>query len=331
MRKAGLLTTIQDSGRQGWQIQGVSVAGAADTQSFQIANALVGNDINAAALEFVIIGAELEFLADCVVAFHGAHFDLKVDGSNVANGKPIWLCAGSVLRVGEAISGSYGYLAISGGLKVSDVLGSKSTYLNGGFGGLNGRALRNGDQIECYPASRKFSVLRAIATDKGKGHATPSWACHNQWDSWRTSNKKISFICSSSWYQLDEDDRIQFLAEKYQINSNSNRMGVRLKGFKLYIPRSPSDKSFPVTFGSVQIPPDGQPIILSVDRQSIGGYPIIGTVRSSDAQALVQSRAGQTFQFNECTLDEAQKQFVAKNNEQVKLLIIISHRIKELR
>jgi KipI family sensor histidine kinase inhibitor len=278
--KPGVLTTVQDLGRVGYRAAGVSVGGAADSFALRVANALVGNDDDAAGLEFTLVGPELRFERAAWVGITGGDF-------GVPRGRPLHMAAGETLRFGPAVSGCRGYLAVAGGVSVSQVLGSRATNLTAGFGGYKGRALRAGDRLACGEVNREFSG-RWRVDDRILTSTTPE-------------EIEIRFLPGAQMHEFPAD----WGARGFAVSTRSNRMGVRLSGPAVARGSARELLSAPVAPGTLQVPPDGQPIILLADAQTVGGYPQLGHVVSVDLSRVAQLRPGQRVRFRPVSLDEA--------------------------
>ncbi|NRD76351.1 biotin-dependent carboxyltransferase family protein [Bacillus sp. BRMEA1] len=300
--KPGLQTTIQDFGRFGFQQYGISPSGAMDVFSLQIANILTGNPLGSAALEAVLAGPEIEILSDITVAICGGDFSPKVDGHEVLMWKSISLKKGQILSIGSCRQGARAYIAFSGGIDVPEILGSKSTFLNGGFGGLEGRALQSGDILLGNAAIMKplkFLHPELIPTFHKTLHLRVILGPHEK-----------SFTKQSIQ---------RFLNETYTLTPQSNRMGIQLKGPKLDHLLGPDIISDPVPFGGIQVPSSGQPIILMVDRQTTGGYTRIATVISADIPLLAQAVPDTKITFSTVSVEEAHRLYF-KRHRLIKLL-----------
>lgn len=280
--RGGMLTTVQDLGRSGHRAAGVPLGGAMDSFALRVANLLVGNPENAAALECTLLGPELVFSADTVIALGGADFE------GVAAWQPMAVHAGDRVKLGAARRGCRGYLAVAGGIEVPPMLGSRSTYLRGGFGGFQGRALRDGDTVTVPDVSRWMT------------------------DHWRIDARILPAYLSAPTVrvvrgaQLDDFGAALFEAE-FKILPQSDRMGIRLGGAKLARIGAVELVSSAVAPGTVQVPPDGQPIVLMADAQTIGGYPQAANVISVDLPLVAQLRPGDRVRFVEVPLEEAHR------------------------
>lgn len=280
--RSGMLTTVQDLGRTGHRASGVPLSGAMDACALRVANLLVGNPENAAALECTFVGPELVFSADAVLALGGADFE------GLESWRPIMVRAGDRVKLGAARSGCRGYLAVAGGLDVPTVLGSRSTYLRTGFGGMQGRALRDGDVLAAPDVTR---------------HVTNHWRIDLRILPAYSAMPTVRVVRGA---QLD-DFGAAFFEPEFKILAQSDRMGVRLGGAKLARIGAVELVSSAVAPGTVQVPPDGQPIILMADAQTIGGYPQAAHVISVDLPLVAQLRPGDRVKFAEVSLDEAQQ------------------------
>jgi KipI family sensor histidine kinase inhibitor len=273
----GALTTVQDLGRPGYQAHGVTPGGAVDKKAMRLANLLVGNEENAPVLELCMSGPILRFHEDAVVAVAGA------------TGKSRRVAAGETVDFSKLTSGVRACLAVAGGLSVPKVMGSAATDLRGVFGGMNGRALIAGDRLQAGTAGR---VPRCGDWHVGREERPPMI--------------ELRFLTGVQEHWFSDEARRRFREEVYQLTPNSDRMGARLAGAPLKLAEPREMISQPVACGSVQVPPDGQPIVLLAGRQTIGGYPQIGHVISVDLPKLARAWPGTSIRFREVTWEEAQ-------------------------
>jgi antagonist of KipI len=288
----GVLTTVQDMGRWGWQNQGVPVGGPMDPRAHRAANALVGNDVNDAALEVTLAGPELEFDDDRIVAVTGADFELSLNGAAQQTNAPINASAGSILRFGARRRGARACVAVSGGIDVAPVLGSRATHLPSAMGGIEGRPLRAGDRL---PLGQKRSRGSFPAPDflvVPHGHATVRVLPGPHTD--RFGSHALDVLQSGP----------------YVLEVSSNRMGFRLRG-KAVAQGGGDMLSDATTVGAVQVPPSGQPILLMADRPTTGGYPIVATVISADIGLAGQLAPGDSISFVATTLRDAMSAVIA--------------------
>jgi antagonist of KipI len=326
----GLLTTIQDKGRVGWQAHGVSVSGAADSYSMMIANALVGNDGDAPIIEFVMVAPTLFFSRDCVVATAGANFSFTIDDIPLPNGRPVKIFAGSTLKGGRSSRGAYGYLGVSGGMCIDKLMGSASTDTGSHFGGIAGRRLKSSDKIFFREQADSFTPFKSIESQGDLPFISTNWSVKELFGVETAPEILLRFIPSKRWDDLSIQARKIFLSNTYRVTNQSSRMGIRLAGKKIELEQVELQPSEPVVMGTIQVPPNGQPIVLSVDRQTIGGYPSIGAIISIDRMNLVQSQPGSSIRFLEVSLADAQGALIRENNAMKDLFRTIKSRVQEL-
>jgi len=292
--EGGLLTTVQAGGRHGYRRVGVASAGPMDAPSHRAANALVANPEDAAALECTISGPQVRFLATTAFAITGADLGAVLRRTDLGEwpvplGTRVLARAGNVLAFRGRRAGCRAYVAFAGGILVPEVLGSRSTDLTGGFGGFEGRALRGGDRIvlggETAPA-RTVPRLSPV----------PS-----------TATATVRVVLGPQADHIIPDSLASLLSQTYAVTSVSDRVGCRLSGTPLRHLGSPEIVTDGMVFGSIQVPPDGQPIVMMADAPTTGGYPKIATVVSADLHLLAQLAPGEGhLRFRAVTVDEAQ-------------------------
>ncbi|KAF4324629.1 hypothetical protein G195_001978 [Phytophthora kernoviae 00238/432] len=261
-----------------------------DTFAARAANVLVGNSRDAAVLEMTMTGPELHFHENQLISLCGADLTATVDGLPVPLWRPTVILAGSVLRFGRCRSGLRAYMAVAGGITVPEVMGSRSTDLKTGIGGLKGRALQVGDKLPVGEASRE-------------AQATLEWPAYQ-------ADPVIRVMPGKDSVEFNKNSLERFHQERYVISPQSDRMGYRLEGAKLELGQPMDRLSEAVTYGTVQVPADGQPIILMADHQTIGGYPVIAQVARVDLPILAQARPRAKVAFKEITYEEAQQLFL---------------------
>jgi len=292
----GLFTTVQDLGRPGHGRIGVSAAGAADALSFRIANRLAGNPDNAPALEMTILGGTFQFESPAYVALAGADMHPVIEaGEEQAGAAPAHevrmlaafkVAAGQRLRLGAALSGARTYLAVHGGFDVALLLGSASTHAPSRLGGFEGRPLRQGDRLRFGDAPAPRTLRRLVATDRGPLAARVSLRV--------TDGPQAERFAAAS--------REAFFASPYTVTSESDRMGLRLAGAPLPAPSGGRMATEGMPLGAIQIPPEGQPVILFVDHQTTGGYPVVASVISADLHQVGQLRPRDVIRFESVPL-----------------------------
>ncbi len=278
--RPGMLTTLQDRGRPGSRAQGVPLGGAADPWALRVANLLVGNPEGAVALECTLIGPELEFSADVTVAIGGAEF------AGAPRWRPMRVRAGQRLALGAAKTGCRGYLAIAGGFDVPEVLGGRGTYLRAALGGQDGRALREGDRLR---------------VKGGGGVEAAGWSIDERILPAYGPEVTVRVVRGAQADELNSG----FWDSGFKVSAKSDRMGVRLTGPAVTRTKARELRSSVVAPGTIQVPPDGQPIVLLADAQTVGGYPQAAHVVTVDLPLVAQLRPGDTVRFREIRLEEA--------------------------
>ncbi|PID14399.1 KipI antagonist [Sporosarcina sp. P34] len=305
---AGLLTTIQDIGRTGSQKFGVLVSGAMDSYSMRVANLLVGNEEREGVFEITLFGTMLQFEEDALIAITGGDLQTTIDGIPVANWRPLIVKKGSILKFGFAIEGCRAYLAIAGGIDIPVVMESKSTYLVAGIGGFKGRALQQNDHLSFGQLTESNEKVFARIEQLG----TPDWAVPHHLLIRLTSTQTIRIIAGTEYQYVDDASKQRLVSEPYVVTPQSNRMGLRLEGKALLLTEKIELLSEGVTFGTMQLPPNGKPIILMADRQTAGGYPKIGQVITADLGSLSQVKPNAKLYFKLLSHAEAERELIAK-------------------
>ncbi|MFP7476900.1 biotin-dependent carboxyltransferase family protein [Terribacillus saccharophilus] len=296
--KPGLLTTFQDLGRTGYQEYGVVVAGAMDGFSLQIANLLVGNQRDEAGLEVTMMGPTLKVLKDAVIAITGGNLSPRVNGQPAPMWKSFAVKEGQLVEFGQPLEGIRSYISVAGGFDLQAVMGSQSTYLKAKIGGQNGRALEKEDIL--YGAGN----VQAVTGRALHYNAIPAYG----------KELTVRVILGPHQDAFTDQALQTFLSSVYEVTPQSDRMGYRLKGPELAHEDSADIISEAVPLGGIQVPANGQPIILMADRQTTGGYTRIATVISSDISLLAQAAPGSLIRFKEISIDEAQVLAVHTDN-----------------
>ena len=323
--RAGLLTSVQDLGRYGLQHLGIVPGGAMDPVAHTIANALVGNPAQAATLECTLLGPTLEMEQDALVALYGGAFDAKAGGLPMPRSRPVLLKAGTILATGASSRGARAYLAIAGGFQVPEILGSRSTYVPAGFGGLSGRAVQAGDllpgvtDLAQLSLSRFERILRPQAGVDNAAVRSVRWFVP---DLTLPSGSAMTLRAMEGRHhaQFDGASVEAFFNHAWRIAPASNRMGYRLEGPRL-MRSSPADiLSEPTCLGTVQVPNDGAPIALMADHQTTGGYPKIAEIAGVDIPGLAQLAPGGSVRFVQCAVEEAEAARLAAGDKVRELL-----------
>ena len=305
--RPGLMTTVQDRGRHGMQHLGVVPSGAMDPVALELANGLVGNRGDEAVLEITVLGPEIAFECDALVALCGAQMDARIDGAPLPENRPVFLVAGAVLSARRATLGSRAYLAVAGGIALAPVLGSRSTYLPARFGGLQGRALRAGDRLPLAEQVAAVSLKRYAKLPNKRetaGLRSVAWSAPPLT---LPAREPIVIHAMEGRHHahFDAAARRAFFDATWRVTPDSNRMGFRLAGPTLAREEALEILSEPTCLGTVQVPANGLPIALMADHQTTGGYPKIAEVAAADVPRLAQLAPGGTVQFARCTLEQA--------------------------
>ena len=305
--RPGLLTTVQDRGRHGLQHLGVVPCGPMDAVAFELANALVGNRAGEAALEITVLGPEIAFDCDVLIALCGAAFEAKAGGIAIPVNRPVLLRKDSILSTGRAVLGCRAYLAVAGGIATEPVLGSRSTYLPAKFGGLEGRLLRAGDSLPLIEDVSSISLKRYEKFGNKKntsGLRTVGWSAPAL-----TLPEREPIVIHAMegrhHAQFDAASQRAFFEATWKVTPDSNRMGFRLAGPLLALTEAKEMLSEPTCLGTVQVPANGLPIALMADHQTTGGYPKIAEVAAADVPRLAQLSPGGAVQFARCSIEQA--------------------------
>ncbi len=308
--KPGMLTTIQDLGRAGFQQYGMIVSGAMDSYALRIGNMLLGNDEGAAGLEITMVGPKLLFLKDMCIAITGGDLSPMLDGEPVQMWGVLYAEKGSILEFGKLIVGARAYLTIRGGIDVPLVMNSRSTYLRAGIGGFQGRALKTGDRIQVNVLQYNESSSQVPKhTRRLHPLLIPTYQVPIE----------VGVILGPQADAFTSESIADFLDHRFIITPQSDRMGYRLQGVKLKHKASTDMISEGIVMGSIQVPASGDPIIVLADRQTTGGYPKIATVITVDLPLVAQAKPGDPIDFTQVTVTEAQERYI----EQEKSLKIL--------
>lgn len=313
----GLQTTVQDIGRIGYYEVGMPPSGAMDKFSFKVSNLLVGNDEDAATLEITYMGPVIEFTEDATIALAGGNIPPKVNGEPVAMWEAIAIKAGDQLSFDFVQQGARVYMAIAGGIEVPTIMGSRSTYTLCGLGGLDGRALEAGDQLETG-YDQKTKVTPGTRIDDA---LIPTYQKEHE-------IRVVMGLCS---YRLTEESKQRFLDIEWQVTPEANRVGYRFKGERLdFVEReqpfgagsNPSnvvDLGYPI--GSIQVPDGVEPIALLNDAVTGGGYATIATIISTDLDKMAQIKSGEKVRFRAVDIDGAleARQFVKNQLDAIRI------------
>ena len=305
------------------------MAGPMDELSLRIANLLVGNDEGAAALELTLVGPTLRFDEYALIALTGADLGISADGRPLPLWRPVCVPPGMTVSATSAVRGCRGYLALAGGFDVPSILGSRSTYVRAALGGVHGRALRRGDEIRVgRPSELSKRIGAAVqASRSGDRIAVAKWGASASLIPFYSSSAVIRVIEGEHASLLTAESRDRFWNGEFRVGAQSDRMGYRLEGVPLELSRRIDLLSEAVVFGTVQLPPGGNPIVLMADRQTTGGYPRIGEVATVDLPVMAQLKPGDRLRFRSISLDDAQRLYLARedNIRQARAAIALHH------
>ncbi|HEI8865952.1 5-oxoprolinase subunit PxpC [Serratia sp. AKBS12] len=286
--RAGIYTTVQDLGRNGFRRLGISQGGALDIPALKIANLLVGNAPDAAGLEITLGQFSAEFTRSGWIALTGAGCDAQLDGKPLWTGWRYAVKKGQKLVLGQPKRGMRSYLALAGGIAVTEMLGSRSTDLKAAFGGLEGRLLKDGDRL---PLGKSVSLPAASVGVKQL-----------------LFNNRIRAMPGPEYDEFTPEAQEEFWRTAWQLSPQSNRMGYRLHGSGMLARTTDREMlSHGLLPGVVQVPHNGQPIVLMADAQTTGGYPRIACVIEADLYHLAQIRLGEPIHFIPCSVAQAQR------------------------
>jgi antagonist of KipI len=330
VEKSGPMSTLQDLGRIGYQKYGVLVNGAMDSFSSRLANILVGNKQEEATLEMTMLGSTMQLPAGMIFALTGADMMATIEGKLVPRFRPICVKRDCLLTCGFGKQGCRGYFALAGGFDVPAIMGSKSTYLRAKIGGFEGRALVNGDVLKASVASPAMQLFaQRMMQKKGVNAAftTVLWYAPGTF----IFGDDVIHVTKGQQYDWFTGKSIHnFFNEPYSITLQADRMGYRLEGTLLQYREKRELVSEPVTFGSIQVPADGNPIILLADRQTAGGYPKIAQVVCADLPRLAQRQPKTNLHFKLVSLVEAEQLYLQQEDFLDKLSKAIQRKLQEV-
>ena len=313
--KAGMLTTVQDLGRNGYQSQGFSVAGVMDVRSFKIANLLLDNPENEAVLEFTLIGPTLQFTSDTIIAITGGDFQPTINGEPAPMYTALYMKRGDILKFGSARTGSRGYIAFSSYLDIPVVMGSRCTNLKSKIGGYKGRKLKDEDYIGFRIKRRYLPFFLSRKLDL---------------DEFDEEEVTLRVVMGPQDDMFTKQGIHTLLSETYTVTSDFDRMGCRLEGPFIASKNGSDIISDGIAFGSIQVPAHGKPIVLLADRQTTGGYAKIATVATVDIPKLVQRKTDHKIRFKAITVEEAQKLYLEEEEQYVAMRSQIHTPCKEV-
>ena len=299
--RAGFLTSVQDLGRTGFREFGVSLGGALDPHASRVANLLAGNEESAAGLEITFGGLRLRFTDDRIVVWGGGNFDARIGSTSSPAGHPALVREGEEFSISSPACGCRAWLAISGGIGVPAVLGSRSGDLRAGFGGVKGRPLRDGEEFPLGENPPRAKVL----IEKLRAEKIARWKPPHDWSSTARRAPVLRYLGGTDSGRFVESALQLFDNEGFFVSPDSDRMGIRLDGPRLERSQDVDLLSEAVAPGTVQVPPSGQPILLLNDCQTIGGYPKIAHVIIVDLPIAAQLCPGDRVRFSKVSIADA--------------------------
>lgn len=295
----GLLTTVQDAGRRGYQRYGLGVSGAVDVQSYVYANILVGNLHNEAVLEATLLGPTMEFTSASVIAVTGGDLSPTVNGTPCPMYRAVAVEKGDILSFGAPRSGCRAYISFAGGLAITPIMGSRSTYIKANLGGYEGRKLMQGDEIAFRkPSARPQNLGRRVME-------APTFS----------GNYTVRVLMGPQEDRFTDEGIATFLGSEYTVTNEFDRMGYRLTGPKIEHVTDGNIITDGITFGAIQVPDGGEPIIMLSDRQTTGGYAKIASVINVDMPMIAQCKSGDTVRFVRTDIETAQDAFVEQKEK----------------
>ena len=298
--KPGVFSTIQDLGRTGYQASGIIKSGAMDTVAYRIGNALLQQS-NKPALEMTLIGGEFLFTKPTTIALTGGKMHATLNGHVLKMNQATPVKANDRLTCGPIKSGTRSYLCIAGGFSIEPILNSTSTYLKAGFGGFHGRALQAGDELPYEANTQRFKSTQVYS--------------ENFYEP-----RPIRILKGTEWHQFTQSSQQNFSQQPYTISLEADRMGYRLEGRVPLETHDPAQLlSEAVTFGTIQVPSNGQPILLMADHQTTGGYKKIAQVIAADLPRLAQLGPKETITFELISMQQAEQAYI-KFEQQLRLL-----------
>jgi antagonist of KipI len=295
--EANGLATIQDAGRIDWRRFGVPTSGPMDMFAFRAANALAGNTATSAVIEIGLGDIIFRALRDCVISVAGVGYALSIYIWDFPLWSSYYVRSGWTIRLNKPDTGMWAYLAIAGGVQAQPILGSRSTYLRGHFGGLNGMQLQVGDILISETPSRSLNELAARSLS---AEVLPAYS----------DNLVVDVILGPQEKYFTNESMSTFMEQEYSVSATSDRMGYRLKGAKLTHRNKVELISEGMAMGTIQVPSSGQPIVMMADCPTTGGYPKIATIASADLPLFAQCVPNKSrIRFQETSVAKAQKKY----------------------
>ncbi|HUR67130.1 MAG TPA: biotin-dependent carboxyltransferase family protein [Chitinophagaceae bacterium] len=315
--KAGILDTIQDAGRFGYQHLGINPTGAMDIYAMQVANMLVGNDPKEAVIEMHFPAAAFLFTQPALIAISGADLTASINGEEIPHHHPIIVGRNDVLQFHKPVDGARAYLAIAGGIEIKEWMNSSSTHLKAKAGGYEGRNLRKEDEL---------FFKRAFSQKNKNSFTVLPWQADIHWIH---DSKEMLVLPGNEWERLTTGSKENFTMTSFVITQQSDRMGYRLNNIPLPVMKNEEVISTAVSFGTVQLLPDGKLIVLMADHQTTGGYPRIAHVISAHHSRLAQLRAGDKIHFQFTDQHTAEELWLRQQQHLLQLQNACTFRLQE--
>ncbi|SDI36833.1 biotin-dependent carboxyltransferase family protein [Alteribacillus bidgolensis] len=311
VKKPGMFTTVQDLGRFGFQSQGIPPAGVMDYYAFTIANMLTGNHLREAVLEITMTGPLLSFASQAVIAITGGDLQPELNRETVPMWKTFTVQNGDELSFKGPKQGARAYLAVSGGINGEQVLKSKSTYVKAKLGGFEGRALQKGDKLTFTVPCNSLSTRKGVHSE-----LIPSYP----------SIQELRVLEGQEYTAFEKSAIQSFFTSAFTVTNESDRMGIRLSGPNVTQKNKADILSDAVTFGTIQVASNGQPMILMADRQTTGGYTRIANIITVDLPKAAQVLPGQKITFKKVSLQEAHSLFLKERKQFASLAFALEHK-----
>jgi antagonist of KipI len=308
--KPGLLDTLQDNGRHGYSKWGISAGGAMDTFAASVANYLTGNTKNAAVLEIHFPGPQILFEQNALIAITGADMQPAINGEPVDCWRPIVVTKNTVLQFSSAVNGPVSYLAVHGGFVANEWLHSYSTNLKIQQGGFEGRRLQKGDELLFGESSFYYSAV----LDGNRNFYTMPWRANVLYN-YEGVNNTFFILPGAQFNWLSEEMKKKFFKNSFTILPASDRMGYCLEGEGLQTQQQQEILSTAVQFGTIQLLPSGQLIVLMADHQTTGGYPQIAHVISAHLPALAQKKRNDKIKFALINIENAEQLLINQKDD----------------
>lgn len=316
--KAGIMDTVQDYGRYGYQHLGINPTGAMDKYAMQVANILVGNNPGEAVVELHFPASVFMFTQPALIALSGADFSASINGEPVPGLHPVIVGKNDVLQFHKPVNGARAYLVVAGGISLDKWMNSYSTHLKANAGGFQGRSLRRDDELLLrYPC---------LFSGKQDDFTVLPWQADTKWVD---ETKEVLVLPGNEWDRLTTESKENFTMTSFVVTQQSDRMGFRLNNLPLPVMTNEEVISSAVSFGTIQLLPDGKLIILGADHQTTGGYPRVAHVISAHHSRLAQLKAGDKVYFRLTNQQTAEELLVKQQQHLLQLQNACTFRLEQ--